>query len=80
MISEYTYNDEDDLEDGTCDVPPPVGVTKEGSKKREEVNCPCPLAHIVGSFSIVLTHHSCQKEYQVHSHSKECQSCQPLVH
>ena len=75
-----TYNDKDELEDGTGDVPSPVRVTEESSKKRKYVNCACPLAHVVRCFGILLTHHSRQKQHQIHSHSKECQCCKPLVH
>ena len=75
-----TYNDKDGLKDGTSLVPPPVGLTKEGTKQREKVDRPCPFANIVSSISIVLTQNSCQIQNQVHSYSEECQCSQPLIH
>jgi len=79
-VLKTTYDDKYELEDGAGNVPSPVRVTEEGSKKRENVNCASPLAHVVGCISIVLTHHSRQKQHQIHSHSKECQRCKTLIH
>ena len=56
-----TYENKDGLKDGTGFVPSPVRITEEGSKKRKDVDCPCPFAHIVGRVSIVLAHYPCQK-------------------
>lgn len=49
-----TYNDKNDLKDGTSFVSAPIGITKKGSNKREDVNSSGPFADIVSSFSIVL--------------------------
>lgn len=56
-----TYNDKDDLKDGTSFVSSPIGITKKGTNKREDVNSSSPFADIVSSISIVLLQNSCKK-------------------
>jgi hypothetical protein len=75
-----TYNDKDGLEDGTSLIPPPIRVTKEGTKEREKIDRSCPFAYIVSCLSVALTQHPCQKQNQVHSYSKECECSHPLIH
>lgn len=75
-----TYNDKDGLEDGTSFVPSPVRVTEEGAKQRENIDGACPFADIICRVSIVLPHNPSQKQYQVDSYPKKCQSSQPLIH
>lgn len=76
----FTYDDEDDLEDGTGLVSPPVGVAQERADQREDVDRPRPLAHAVSSVGIVLPEHPRQEKYEVHPHPEERQGCQSLVH
>lgn len=49
-----TYNDKDDLKDGTGLVPPPVRVAEEGAQKRENVDSSSPFADIIRSTCIIL--------------------------
>lgn len=58
-----TYNDKNGLKDGTTLVSTPVGVTEEGTKKGEDVDSACPFAHIISCISIILAHHSGQKQH-----------------
>lgn len=66
-----TYDDKDDLKDGTSFVSSPIGIAKECPGEREDVDGPGPFANIIGSFSILLLKHSRQEQYQVHSNTKE---------
>jgi hypothetical protein len=61
VINSITYKEKDELEDGAGEIPSPIRVAKECSKKGEYVNSASPPAHIIGCICIVLTHHSCQK-------------------
>lgn len=67
-----TYNDKDDLKDGTSFVSSPIGITEESTNKGEDVDSASPFADIVGCISIVLAYHTSQEQHQVHSYPEEC--------
>ena len=75
-----TYNDKDDLKNGTSFVPSPVRITEESPNKREDVDRPGPFAYTVGCIGIVLLQNSCQEQHQVHTNPKERKSCKTLIH
>lgn len=55
------YQDENELEDGTCPVSAPVGVTDKSTHQREDVDSPSPFADVVSSISILLLEDPSQK-------------------
>lgn len=58
-----THNDKDDLKNGTGFVSSPVGITKESTNKREDVDSSSPFANVVSSISIALLQHPCQEQH-----------------
>ena len=75
-----TYNDKDDLKDGTSFVSTPVGVAEEGPEEGEDVDGSSPFANIISSISIVLLQNPCKKQHQVHSNAEEREGSQALIH
>ena len=57
-----TYDDKDDLKNCTSLVSSPVGITKESTDKREDVDRSGPFANVISSIGVALLQNPCQEQ------------------
>lgn len=54
LVLKKTYDDENDLKDGTGFVSAPIRITEECSNEREDINSSSPFADVIGRINVTL--------------------------